>query len=144
MLLGAYDHTIDDKSRLTLPAKFRQAFAEGVVLTRGMEGCVIAYPRPQWEELVRARLGRLDPLRRETRTLTRYFFAGAADGDLDRQGRITLPPPLIEHARLGREVVVAGLHDHLEIWDRQAWRDQLRQVEGSAEHVAERLAAEHD
>ena len=144
MLLGSYDHTIDDKSRLTLPARFREAFADGVVLARGMEGCVLAYPRRQWEERVTGQLGRLDPLSREARTLTRFFFAGAAEDELDRQGRITIPPSLIEHAQLGREVVVAGLHDHLEIWDRQAWRDQLRQVEGSAEHVAERLAAQRD
>ena len=144
MLLGEYEHTIDDKNRLTLPAKFRQAFAEGVVLTRGMEGCVNAYPREDWEQLVAARLGELDPLSREARTLTRYFFAGAADGELDKQGRLVLPPALIKHARLAREVVVAGLHDHLEIWDRDAWRDQLKEVEGSAEHVAERLAAKRD
>ena len=142
MLLGEYEHTIDDKSRLTLPAKFREAFREGVVLTRGMEGCVNAYPRDEWETLVVGRLGELDPLSREARTLTRFFFAGAADGELDKQGRLLLPPSLIRHARLGREVVVAGLHDHLEIWDRDAWRAQLTEVEGSAEHVAERLAAQ--
>src|SRR3712207_1199611 len=144
MLLGEYDHTIDDKSRLTLPAKFREAFAAGIVLTRGMEGCVNAYPREQWEELVVPRLAELDPLSREARTLTRYFFAGAADGELDKQGRLLLPPSLVRHAGLEREVVVAGLHDHLEIWDRGAWTDQLKQVEGSAEHVAERLASERD
>ncbi len=144
MLLGEYEHTIDDKNRLTLPAKFRQAFGGGVVLTRGMEGCVNAYPRQDWEELVNGRLGELDPLSREGRALARYFFAGASDGELDRQGRVTLTPALIEHARLGREVVVAGVRDHLEIWSRDAWRTHLTDVEGSAEHAAERLAAQRD
>jgi MraZ protein len=144
MLLGQYAHTIDDKNRLTLPAKFRQAFGEGVVLARGLEGCVSVYPRADWQGLVQDRLGALDPLSRETRTLARYFFAGASDGELDKQGRIMLPPALMEHAGLGREVVVAGLHDHLEIWDRGAWASQLAEVEGSAEHVAERLAAQRN
>ena len=144
MLLGEYEHTIDDKNRLTLPAKFRQAFADGIVLTRGMEGCVNVYARRDWDELVERRLAGLDPLSREARTMKRFFFAGASDGELDKQGRIMIPPALINHAGLRREVVVAGLHDHLEVWDRAAWRQQLAEVEGSAEHVAERLAAQRD
>jgi MraZ protein len=144
MLLGEYEHTIDDKNRLTLPARYRQAFADGVVLTRGMEGCLYAYPRGDWEEHIVGRLTKLDPLSREARTMMRHFYAGATDGELDKQGRIMVPAPLMRHARLGREVVVAGLHDHLEIWDREAWRAQMTEVEGSAEHVAERLAAQRD
>ena len=144
MLLGEYEHTIDDKNRLTLPAKFRQAFADGVVLSRGMDGCIAAYTREGWREQVEERLARLDPLSREARTMRRFFFAGAADGELDRQGRLLIPPALTAHARLGREVVVAGVRDHLEIWDRAAWRAQLAELEGSAEHVAERLAAQRD
>ncbi len=75
--------------------------------------------------------------------MSRYFFAGALETDLDRQGRFVLTPPLITHARLGRDVVVAGVRDHLEIWEPKAWRAQLEEVEGSAELVAERLAAKH-
>ncbi len=144
MLLGEYEHTIDDKNRLTLPAKFRQAFADGIVVTKGMESCVTAYARRDWNELVERRLGALDPLSKEARTMNRFFFAGASDGELDKQGRVVLPPALIKHGGLGREVVVAGLNDHLEIWDRAAWRRQLTEVEGSAEHVAERLAAQRN
>ena len=144
MLLGEYEHTIDDKNRLTLPAKFREAFADGVVLSRGMDGCIAAYTRDGWREQVEERLAKLDPLSREARTMRRYFFAGAADGELDRQGRLLIPPALGAHARLGREVVVAGVRDHLEIWDRASWRAQLAELEGSAEHVAERLAAQRD
>ena len=144
MLLGEYAHTIDDKNRLTLPARFRQAFADGIVLTRGMEGCINAYARSDWDGLVQRRLASLDPLSREARQMRRFFFAGASDGELDKQGRIMIPPALITHAGLRREAVVAGLHDHLEIWDRAAWREQLTEVEGSAEHVAERLAAQRD
>ncbi len=144
MLLGEYEHTIDDKSRLTLPARFRQAFAEGVVVSRGLDGCLYAYPRADWARAIEARLEELDPLSKEGRRLQRYFYSGAAEGELDKQGRIGIPGPLLEHAQLGRDVVVAGVHDHLEIWDRAAWRRELAEVEGSAEHVAERLAAKRD
>jgi MraZ protein len=143
MLLGAYEHTIDDKNRLTLPARFREAFTEGVVVTRGIERCLVVYPRPDWREFVEEELSRLNPFEREARQMRRYLFSAAAETELDRQGRITLPGVLGEYAKLGRDVVVAGVQDHLEVWNRAAWREQLEAVEGSAELVAERLAAGH-
>jgi len=144
MLLGAHEHTIDDKNRLTLPAKFRQAFADGVIVTRGLDGCLFAFRREDWHGLVESRLSPLDSLSEETRRFERFFFSGATEADLDKQGRVMLPAQLIEHAQLGREVVVAGVNDRLEIWDRNAWRKELAEVEGRAEHVAERLAARRD
>jgi len=144
MLLGAHEHTIDDKNRLTLPAKFRQAFADGIVVTRGLDGCLFAYRRPDWDRLVDSRLAALDPLSPEGRRLQRHFFSGATETDIDKQGRVMVPRELIEHAKLGREVVVAGVHDRLEIWDRAAWRKELAAVEGSAEDVAERIATKRD
>jgi MraZ protein len=144
MLLGEYEHTIDDKNRLTLPARFRQAFAEGIVVTRGIDGCLHAYTRADWDTLVEGSLATLNPLSKEGRRLQRFFFSGAAETELDKQGRVGLPAALLQHAKLERDVVVAGVHDHLEIWDRDAWRRELAEVEGSAEHVAERLAAQRD
>jgi len=144
MLLGAHDHTIDDKNRLTLPAKFREAFQDGLVVTRGFDGCLYAYRRPDWDRLVESRLATMDPLSKEGRRIHRFFFAGASEADLDKQGRVMIPAQLLEHGKLGREVVVAGVHDHLEIWDRAAWRKELAEVEGSAEDVAERLADKRD
>jgi MraZ protein len=144
MFVGEYEHTIDDKNRLTLPARFRQSFGGGIVLTRGMDGCLYAYTRGDWDRLVETRLASLDPLSPDGRKMQRFFFAGAVEGELDKQGRVMVPAALSQHAKLGREVVVAGVYDHLEIWDRAAWRDQLSEVEGSAEHVAERLAAQRD
>jgi MraZ protein len=144
MLLGEYEHTIDDKNRLTLPAKFREALAQGVVVTRGMDGCLYAYPRIEWQERFQSRVGGLDPLQPEARKLQRHFFSGAAEAEPDKQGRIMIPGPLLRYAGLSRDVVVAGVHDHLEIWDREAWRRELNEVEGSAENVAERLAAQRD
>ena len=143
MLIGEYEHTIDDKNRLTLPARFREAFADGVVLTRGMDGCLYAYTRKEWDRLAES-IRSLSPLSLEGRVMKRFFFSAAALDEPDKHGRITMPSALIEHAGLGRDVVVAGVYDHVEIWDRRAWRKQLEQVEGSAEHVAERLAAKRD
>jgi MraZ protein len=144
MLLGEYAHTIDDKNRLTLPARFRADFAEGGVVTRGLDGCLYLFPRERWDVLVDSRLAELDLLSREGRLMQRHFFSAAAEAEADKQGRIMIPAALLEHASLSRDVVVAGVYDHLEIWDRAAWREQLKEVEGSAQHVAERLAAKRD
>ena len=144
MLLGEHEHTLDDKNRITLPAKLRAAFAGGVVLTRGLDGCLFAYPRADWERLVESTLGSLDLLSQEGRRVHRFFFSGATEAELDRQGRVMIPAALIKHAGLGREGVVAGVRDHLEIWDGATWRRELNEVEGSAEDVAERLATKRD
>ena len=144
MLLGTHDHTLDDKNRLTLPAKFRESFAEGIVVTRGYEGCLRVFRREDWDRHVESRLAPLDPLSKETRRLQRFHFAHATEADLDKQGRVMIPAPLLELAGISREVVVAGMRDHVEIWDREAWRRELAAVEGSAEDVAERLAAKND
>lgn len=139
MLLGEHDHSLDDKNRLTLPAKLREELGDGVVVSRGMDGCLYAHAAADWDELA-ARIRSLDPLSRESRMMRRHFFSGAVRADLDKQGRMVLPAALLESAGIEREVTVAGVYDHLEIWDRAKWREHLREVEGSAEDVAERLA----
>ncbi len=141
MLLGEYEHALDDKNRVTLPARFRGAFAKGVFVARGIDPCLLVFPPEGWERFVEERLAGLNPFSREARQMSRLMFAGAAETELDRQGRIMVPAPLIQHARLRREVVVAGVRDHLELWEPGAWRRELEEVEGSAEVVAERLAA---
>jgi len=140
MLLGEYEHTLDDKNRLTLPAKFRRAFDGGCVVSRGLDGCLSAWTLEGWANYKDSTLSTLNLLSREGRQLHRYFFAGATSTTPDKQGRVIIPPALLDHAKLGRDVVVAGADDHLEIWDRDAWRRELSEVEGSAEDVAERLA----
>ena len=144
MLLGTHEHTIDDKNRLTLPAKFRESFADGLVLAKGLDQCLQAYRHEDWDRLVESRLAPLDPFSQEARRIQRYHFTGAAESELDKQGRLMIPAPLLEHAQLSREVVVAGMRNHIEIWDREAWRRELAEIEGSAVDVAERLAAKND
>jgi len=144
MLLGTHEHTIDDKNRLTLPAKFRESFADGLVVSKGLDQCLQAYRREDWDRLVESRLAPLDPFSQEARRIQRFHFSGASEAELDKQGRLMIPAPLLEHAQLSREVVVAGMRDHVEIWDRGAWRRELALIEGSAVDVAERLAAKNE
>ena len=144
MLLGTHEHTIDDKNRLTLPAKFRESFARRARRRERRRRCLQAYRREDWDRLVESRLASLDPFSQEARKIQRLLFAGAAEAELDKQGRVMIPAPLLAHAQLRREVVVAGLRDHVEIWDREAWGHELAEIEGSAEDVAERLAAKND
>jgi MraZ protein len=144
MLLGTHEHTIDDKNRLTLPARFRGSFGEGGIVTLGLDGCLYAYTQARWQELVDQQLSGLDQLSADGRTLMRHFFANAQEAEPDRQGRVVLAAHLIEAAKLDREVVIVGVYDRLEIWDRAAWRAQRAEAEGSAEHVAERVAATRD
>jgi MraZ protein len=141
LLLGEYEHTIDDKNRLTLPARFREAFAGGVVVTRGIDPCLAVYTREGWDDFVHSQLAGLDQFSREARQMRRYLFSAGAEAELDKQGRVTLPAGLLRKAGLARDVVVAGVGEFLEVWDRAAWQTQLEDVEGRAEVVAERLAA---
>jgi MraZ protein len=140
MFLGQYEHSIDDKSRLTLPARFRDALADGVVLSQGLDGSVDVYPKQAWEMTVAERIGRLDPLLPDTRVLQHHFFGGAAEDTPDKQGRVVLPASLLRYAKLTKEVTVVGNNDHLEIWDRSTWAERLEEIEGGADNAAQRLA----
>ena len=142
MFIGQYDHSIDDKSRITLPVRFRDALAAGVVLSKGLDHSVDVYPKDAWQMTIAERIGRLDPLAPETRTLQRLFFGGAAEDTPDKQGRVLAPTHLLRYGKLTKDVTVVGNNDHLEIWDRAAWAERLEGIEGSADHVAERLAAQ--
>jgi MraZ protein len=139
MFYGTHEHTIDEKNRLTLPAKFRDSLADGVVLVRGIDGTVDVYPRKSWEAGVE-RITALDSLTRGAREMKRFVFAGATVTEVDKQGRVLVPPDLARHAGLGKEVAVVGVHDHIEIWDRPAWADHVSAIEGSVGDVAERAA----
>ena len=139
MLLGEHDHTLDEKNRLTLPAKYRQTFRDGVVVSRGLDGCLNVHATEEWQRHA-DRIQALDSLSRESRMMQRHLFSGAVDVELDKQGRVVIPASLLEAAEIQREVTVTGVYDHLEIWDRAKWRVHLHELEGSAEDVAERLA----
>jgi MraZ protein len=139
MLLGEFVQRLDAKNRVTLPARFRGDFARGVVVTKGLgDRCLYVWDPQGWERFADAKLGRLDPFSREGRRLSRFIYGGASEGELDRQGRVMLPAPLLEHAQLDKDIVVVGVRDHLEIWDREAWKRES-DFEGVGD-VAESLA----
>jgi MraZ protein len=119
---GTFDHSLDAKNRLTVPSKFRSALAGKVFLVRGAEPCIGVYPEAVYARLAEQALAGLNPMTPQARQLSRLFYAKADDVELDGAGRLTLQGKHLEHARMtGREAVVAGAGDSLEIWDRAAW-----------------------
>jgi MraZ protein len=129
VFLGQYQHSLDSKGRVILPAKFRGRLEEGAFMARGLDGCVSVYPRDEWER-VAANMRDLSARGPAQRQAARTFFAGAAEFVPDRQGRVPIPAHLREFAGLGldRDVVVAGVLSRVEIWDGQRWR--AREQEG--------------
>ena len=120
VLLGEYQHTVDAKGRLILPAKFREELGETLVFTKGLDACLFGYSLSEWS-ILEEKLKKLPLAKPEARAFARFFFAGAAEIGYDKQGRILLPPVLREHARLEKEVVVIGVSNRIEIWSQEAW-----------------------
>ena len=120
---GTFDYTLDAKNRLTVPAKFRSALADGVVLSKGIERCVQVWTPSGFDAYIAGALEGVHPLSEQGRKLTRFFSANSLDAELDAAGRVMLPNFLIEHADLEREVVVTGAGECLEVWDRSDWSD---------------------
>jgi MraZ protein len=120
---GTFDHTLDAKNRLTIPAKFRATLAEGVVLAKGIERCVQVWTPRAYDAYVEAALAGLNPLSEPARKLNRFFAANSMDTELDAAGRVMVPGFLLEHGDLRKDVVVTGAGDCLEIWGRDAWAD---------------------
>jgi MraZ protein len=120
VFLGEYQHSIDDKGRLVMPAKFRDRLEDGLVATKGQDRCVFVFTLEGFEAEVE-KVRRLPRTRPRNRNYARSFFGSAVDQRLDRQGRIQVPPNLRDYAGLGKEVVIVGVADRIEIWDVDAW-----------------------
>ncbi|MGI8513129.1 MAG: division/cell wall cluster transcriptional repressor MraZ [Solirubrobacteraceae bacterium] len=118
---GTFDYTLDAKNRLTVPAKFRASLADGVVLSRGSERCLEVWPAGDFDRQTAAALERLNPLSPQGRDLKRRLFAAAFDTELAAAGRVMVPPKLMDHAGLDRDVAVIGAGEWLEVWDRGGW-----------------------
>jgi MraZ protein len=140
VFLGEYEHNLDDKGRLAVPARFREDLGDGVVITRGFDRCLMGFPRAVWTRLAE-QVSNLSLGQGEARNLRRLLFSGAADIMLDRQGRILIPQNLREYAGLGEQVIVAGLNTHFEIWSNERWQEVLDSLDVNASAIAEQLAA---
>ena len=136
MFMGQYNHTIDAKGRVFVPAKFRETLGEQFVVTMGLDGCLFVYPNDQWEQFAN-QLKSL-PGTKEARQLQRYFLAGAADLEADKQGRILIPPHLREHAALDKNVIFVGVLGKIEIWSEERWKkNNFAGMDEAAEKMAE-------
>lgn len=137
MFMGEYNHSIDAKGRIIVPAKFREELGDEFVVTLGLDGCLFLYPNAEWEEFV-AQLKQL-PGNRQARQLQRYFLAGAVNCEIDKQGRILIPAKLREHAKLEKEVVFVGVLGKIEIWSKEQWdaNNDFGDVESIAENMSE-------
>ncbi len=139
MFLGEFEHTIDDKGRIAIPARFREGLSEGLVLTRGFDRCLQAFPRQTWQPLAQ-RISSMSMGNREARNLRRLLFSGAAEVEVDRQGRILIPQNLREYAGLSDQAVIAGMDTYFELWSRDNWGDVLSNLDDSASIIAEQLS----
>ena len=139
MFLGEYTHTLDSKGRVTLPAKFRETLAQGVVVTRGLDKCLFVFTYDDWKVFTEILSEKLPFTQKSARDFSRFFFSGAVDIIPDRQGRVLIPPFLREYAGLDSDVVIIGANSRLELWDPSRWRDALLDVESNAEMIAEKF-----
>jgi MraZ protein len=138
VFLGTHAPRLDDKGRLILPAKFREQLAAGIVLTRGQERCLYAFPMREFEEM-HTRLRQAPVTSKQARDYLRVFLSGAADEVPDKQGRITIPPALRKYAGLSRDLAVIGAGTRIEIWDAAAWETYLAEQEQAFAETAEEV-----
>ena len=138
MFLGEFNHTIDDKGRLTIPAKFRDELESGVVITRGLDGCLWAYGRSEWEALAE-KIAKLPTTNPAARNFSRFVFSSAFDSIPDRQGRILLPQNLRDYARIQNETIIIGVKSKLEIWNPAKWSEVVTTVEQDTEAIIAQL-----
>lgn len=136
--MGEFHHNVDEKGRIIVPAKFRDDLGSSFVLTRGLDQCIFAYPRAEWTQLEQ-KLKSLPFTKADARAFSRFFFSGACDVDLDKQGRIVLPPNLRTFAKLTKECVVIGVSSRVEIWDRSVWESYYLKSEESFNEIAESI-----
>jgi MraZ protein len=133
---GEFEHSIDDKGRITIPAKFRARLASGVVVTKGIDGCLLLFPTDAWDAIA-AKLSEQPMTKSRVRELRRTLLAGASDGVPDKQGRVIIPPYLLEYARIQRQAIVIGQFDYCEIWNLEEWRQRQERADSDPEARAE-------
>jgi MraZ protein len=136
--MGEFQHNIDTKGRMIVPSKFRDGLGDSFVVTRGLDKCLFVYPMDEWKAL-EEKLKKLPLTKKDARAFTRFFFSGAVECEVDKQGRINLPQPLRSYAALEKECVVIGVSDRIEIWANDKWEDYFNDSEESFSEIAESL-----
>lgn len=139
MFLGEFAHSIDNKGRLAIPAKFRVRLGDGAVVTRGLDGCLVIYPAAEWQTFAE-KLDKLPSIQPDVRNYKRFIFSGATECDFDRQGRVLIPAFLREYGALEDTAVVVGQFSKVEIWGQARWEAARPKVEDDGEQIAERLS----
>ncbi|OGH83710.1 MAG: cell division/cell wall cluster transcriptional repressor MraZ [Candidatus Magasanikbacteria bacterium RIFOXYA2_FULL_44_8] len=139
MFIGEYQHNLDDKGRLAIPAKFRLDLKKGAVVTRGLDSCLFLYTKTEWAKLAE-KLAALPISQSNSRAFARLMLAGAMDVEMDKQGRVVLPEYLRAFAGLRKNAIVAGLYNRAEIWDEAKWNEYKGQTEAQSNEIAERMA----
>jgi MraZ protein len=136
--LGEYQHALDEKGRLTVPARFRIGLGDPFITTRGLDGCLFAYPLDIWER-ISGQLESLPFTESAPRAFARLFFSGATEASFDRQGRFLIPPVLRSYAALDREAAIIGVSNRVEIWSGERWREYRAKAEQDYQTLAEGL-----
>lgn len=139
MFFGEFNHTVDEKGRVTIPARFRPPLAQGGFVTRGLDGCLALYSNEEWE-VQAAKVNALPTTDRRVRDFRRFIFGSASEAAPDRQGRILIPAYLRQYAHIDSEVTVVGNNTYVEIWNPETWQTMRQGVEndeGNAERWAE-------
>ncbi|QIK70375.1 division/cell wall cluster transcriptional repressor MraZ [Erysipelothrix sp. HDW6C] len=138
MFIGEYQHNIDGKGRIIVPAKFREELGDTMIVTRWLDGCLAIYTLEQWQQ-VYENLKRLPSTKREARMYTHMIMSKAAECDIDNQGRIRIPSHLSQEAALTKNCVLVGVSDHVEIWDKERWDTYYATASENFEEIAESL-----
>lgn len=136
--MGEYQHSIDPKGRLIIPARFREALGDRFIATKGLDNCLFLYPLSEWQ-VIEEKLKTLPFTKADARAFVRFFFSGATECEVDKQGRILLPGNLREFARIERDVVIIGVSTRVEVWSKEEWEKYSQQAEQSYEEIAEKI-----
>lgn len=139
MFIGEYQHNLDTKGRVAIPAKFRVKLTESAIITRGLDRCLFVFTRKEWEILAQ-KLVALPLAQSNSRAFVRLMLAGAIDVEIDSQGRILISDYLRKYADLKKKVVFAGLYNRIEIWDTDIWKEYKQKTENESEEIAEKLS----
>src|SRR5699024_5879237 len=138
MFMGEYQHNIDTKGRMIVPAKFREELGERFIVTRGLDTCLFIYPMDEWK-ILEQKMKNLPLTKKDARAFTRFFFSGAVECEVDKQGRINIPQPLRTYATLEKECVVIGVSNRLELWQADLWNEYITDSDQSFAEIAENL-----